>query len=170
MRLVHVCVLFLFLFTTAAIAQNNHVITGTIKSATNNESLSAISVLLKGSTSGTYTDEKGFFKLSFTQPLPVTLVISSIGYAGKEVTVSSTATKTGEETAGSMGISVSVFHKRWCKKSASDTCGKTSPSIEQSCSMRVTTPLSQRISLNIGGSSTTTGWLTIFTHFINLNG
>src|SRR3954462_379305 len=90
MRLVHVCVLFLFLFTTAAIAQNNHVITGTIKSATNNESLSAISVLLKGSTSGTYTDEKGFFKLSFSQPLPVTLIFSSIGYAIKEVTVSST--------------------------------------------------------------------------------
>src|SRR5438128_4950001 len=90
MRLVHVCVLILVLFTTAAIAKNNNVITGTIKSDANNESLSAISVLIKGSTNGTYTDEKGFFKLSFSQSLPVTLVISSIGYATKEVTVSST--------------------------------------------------------------------------------
>jgi outer membrane receptor protein involved in Fe transport len=90
MRLVHVCVLILLFFTTAAIAQNNNVITGTVKNDATNESLSAISVLIKGSANGTYTDEKGFFKLSFSQPLPVTLVISSIGYATKEVTVSST--------------------------------------------------------------------------------
>jgi outer membrane receptor protein involved in Fe transport len=88
MRSVHLCIFLLLLFTTAAIAQNNNVITGTIKSDANNESLSAISVLLKGSTNGTYTDEKGYFKLSFSQPLPVTLVISSIGYATKEVIVS----------------------------------------------------------------------------------
>src|SRR6266851_6906209 len=87
-----------------------------------------------------------------------------------KVTVSSTATKTGGKTAGSTEISVSVFHKPSCRKNASDICGETSPSIEQSCSMRVTTPLSQRFSLNIGGSSTTTGWLTIFTRFTNSNG
>src|SRR3954454_10611876 len=90
MRSVHLCIFLLLLFTTAAIAQNNNVITGTIKSDANNESLSAVSVLLKGSASGTYTDEKGYFKLSFSEPLPVTLVITSIGYASKEVTVSST--------------------------------------------------------------------------------
>jgi len=91
MRLVHACILVLILITTTATAQSNSTITGTIKNATSNESLSAVSVLLKGSTIGTYTDEKGYFKLTFSQSLPVTLVISSIGYAGKEVTVSSTA-------------------------------------------------------------------------------
>src|SRR3954468_21929747 len=91
MRLVHAYVLFLLFITSIATAQNNSVVTGTIKSAKSSESLSAVSVLVKGSTEGTYTDEKGFFKLTFTKPLPITLVISSIGYADTAVTVSSTA-------------------------------------------------------------------------------
>src|SRR6266478_2127305 len=53
-----------------------------------------------------------------------------------------------------------VCHQPSCKRNASDTCTRTDPCIEQSCSTRVTTPSWQRISLNIGGSSTTTGWLT----------
>src|SRR5437899_2582773 len=87
-----------------------------------------------------------------------------------KVTVSSTATKTGGKTAGSTEISVSVFHKPSCRKNASDTCGETNPFIEQSCSMRATTPLWQRISLNTGGSSITTGWPTTFIRSKNSNG
>ena len=91
MRLVYACIFLILFVTTAATAQNNLVVSGTIKSATDNESLSAVSVQLKGTTIGTYTDDKGFFRLSFAQPLPVTLVVSSVSYENKEVTVSSTA-------------------------------------------------------------------------------
>ncbi len=87
MRLVPACLFFLLLITTKLTAQNTFVVSGTIKSETNSELLSSVSVLLKGSATGTYSDTKGFFKLSFSQQLPVTLIFSSVGYATKEITV-----------------------------------------------------------------------------------
>ena len=87
-----------------------------------------------------------------------------------KATASNIAIKTGGKTAGSMETSACVCHQPSCKRNASDTCERTDPCIEQSCSTRVTTPSLQRISLNIGGSSTTTGWLTTFTRFTNSNG
>src|SRR5271167_1824783 len=85
-------------------------------------------------------------------------------------TASNTAIKTGGKTEGSTETSVSVFPKPSCKRNASDTCKGTDPFIEQSCSMRVTILSLQHISLNIGGSSITTGWLTTFTRSKNSNG
>ena len=61
---------------------------GTIKSKTSGETLSAVSVILKGTSKGTFTDDKGNFKLS-VEKLPVTLIISSIGFEDQEVIVSS---------------------------------------------------------------------------------
>ncbi len=87
-----------------------------------------------------------------------------------KATASNIAIKTGGKTEGSMETSACVCHQPSCKRNASDTCKRTDPFIEQSCSTRVTTPSLQRISLNIGGSSTTTGWLTTFTRFTNSNG
>src|SRR5205814_6544570 len=59
------------------------------KNSVSKESVSAVSITVKGSGSGTFTDDKGNFKLSTTKQFPLTLVISSIGYALKEVTVNS---------------------------------------------------------------------------------
>src|SRR5258708_21681363 len=87
-----------------------------------------------------------------------------------KVTASNIAIKMGGKAVGSTETSACVSHKPSCKSNASDTCKRTDPFIEQSCSMRVTTPSLQRISLNIGGSSITTGWLTTFTHSTNSNG
>src|SRR2546421_9529342 len=87
-----------------------------------------------------------------------------------KATASNTAIKTGGKTAGSMETSACVSHQPSCKRNASDTCERTDPSIEQSCSLRVTTPSSQRISWNIGGSSITTAWLTTFTRSTHSNG
>ncbi len=70
-------------------AQTTNIITGSIKNSLSKESLSAISVVVKGGTSGTFTDEKGNFRLVTTQSPPFTLVITSIGYATKEVNVES---------------------------------------------------------------------------------
>lgn len=77
---------FLFLFASA---QNTITLTGTVTNQKNNESLTAVSVTVKGSNAGTYTDDRGHFRLTIAQPLPVTLVISSIGYTTQEITVSS---------------------------------------------------------------------------------
>ncbi len=62
-------------------------ITGNIKNSQTKENLSAVSVTIKGSTSGTFTDERGNFKLVTAQKPPFTIVITSIGYSSKEVNI-----------------------------------------------------------------------------------
>src|SRR5436190_4579870 len=62
---------------------------GHVKNSSNKEAVPAVSVTVKGSAAGTFTNEKGDFKLITAQQLPLTLVISSIGFETKEVNVSS---------------------------------------------------------------------------------
>lgn len=76
----------------ATIAQNSASVSGTVKNSTTKENIPAVSVTIKGTTVGTYTDEKGNFRLtSSTQELPFTLVISSVGYTPKEVRANTAA-------------------------------------------------------------------------------
>ena len=82
----------MFIVAFTAFAQNNSTISGNVKSSSN-ENVSAVSVMLKGSTIGTYTDDKGNFKLTGNIKFPAVLVFSSIGYADKEVQVSSAGEK-----------------------------------------------------------------------------
>lgn len=79
----------LTLFTLATFSQGNNTITGNVKNSANATSLSSVSVILKGTSEGTYTDERGNFKLITSHKFPLTLVFSSIGFAGKEMTVTS---------------------------------------------------------------------------------
>src|SRR5690242_17642748 len=76
------------MFSIAALAQNT-TISGTIKNSATNEMVSAVSITIKGTGAGTYTDDKGNFKITTSQKLPVTLVISSVNYSTKEVVVTS---------------------------------------------------------------------------------
>src|SRR3954452_5073990 len=62
-------------------------ITGTITNGENKDPVPAASVLIKGGSKGTFTDNHGNFKLTISQPLPVTLIISSVGFEAKEFTV-----------------------------------------------------------------------------------
>jgi outer membrane receptor protein involved in Fe transport len=78
------------MFSMAAFAQNV-VLTGNVRNNTSSESVPAVSVTVKGSDKGTYTDADGNFKISVPR-LPVTLVFTSIGYENKEVVVNSSAT------------------------------------------------------------------------------
>jgi outer membrane receptor protein involved in Fe transport len=71
----------------SASAQNASTISGTVKNSSSSESLAAVSVILKGNNSGTYTDDRGNFKLTVSQKPPYTLVFSSVGYESKEVKV-----------------------------------------------------------------------------------
>lgn len=71
-------------------AQNAITITGKVINKTSQAGIPAVSVTIKETNIGTYTDEKGDFKLTTNEKsLPFTLVISSIGYTQQEVQVNS---------------------------------------------------------------------------------
>ena len=110
----YLCTLvFTSFITINAFAQTN-TITGLVVNRINNESLSAVSVTLKGSEGGTFTDDRGNFKISVNQKLPVTLIISSVGYALQEIEVATAAqTVTVKlEPANSLGQEVVVSASR----------------------------------------------------------
>ena len=79
------------LLSVVAFAQNV-TISGNVKNSSSNENSSAVSVTIKGSNEGSFTDDKGNFKIT-TKSLPVTLVFSSIGYDIQEMTVTNAADK-----------------------------------------------------------------------------
>ncbi len=70
----------------SAMAQSTTV-SGSVRNGKSLEAISAVSVTVKGGTAGTFTDDKGNFRFTTQQRLPFTLVISSVGYATREVTV-----------------------------------------------------------------------------------
>lgn len=74
------------LFSIAANAQTVTV-SGTVRNESSKESVPSVSVRIKGTEQGTYTDPNGAFSLKVSK-LPVTLVFTSIGYMDQEVTVS----------------------------------------------------------------------------------
>lgn len=75
------------LLSLSVMAQQTTTVSGSVKNGKTKELLSAVSISVKGGTAGTYTDDKGSFKFSTVQKLPFTLVISSVGYAAKEVAI-----------------------------------------------------------------------------------
>ncbi len=68
----------------------NVTVSGRITSTGSGENVGSVSVKVKDGTVGTTTDATGYFKLSVPS-LPVTLVISSVGFETQELTVNSTA-------------------------------------------------------------------------------
>lgn len=62
-------------------------IRGNVKNSGSKESIPAVSVSIKGTSYGVFTDENGDFSLVISK-FPTTLVISSVGYEPKEVIVS----------------------------------------------------------------------------------
>jgi outer membrane receptor protein involved in Fe transport len=76
------------IFSLPSFAQSTS-LSGTVKNAGTKESIPAVSVILKGSQAGTFTDDKGNFRLGITQKTPFTIILSSIGFETKEVVVNS---------------------------------------------------------------------------------
>ncbi len=72
------------IFTMAVSAQST-TISGNVKNTATNESVPAVSVTIKGTDIGTFTNDKGNFKVT-PKSYPVTLVFSSVGYTLQEVT------------------------------------------------------------------------------------
>src|SRR5687767_7378512 len=73
----------------ASLAQNNTLIeiSGKVINQERNEPLSDVSVQIKGSVTGTVTDNTGSFVLRTKQKLPFTLVFSSVGFQKQELEV-----------------------------------------------------------------------------------
>jgi outer membrane receptor protein involved in Fe transport len=67
-------------------------VTGKISNEETREAVPAATVLLKGATTGTYSDNHGNFKLTINQSFPFTLIISSVGYETKEFVIQSAST------------------------------------------------------------------------------
>ncbi len=74
------------LFSVAAYAQTITV-SGSVRNSSSKEIVPSVSVVVKGTSIGTYTNPNGDFSLKVSK-LPVVLVFSSIGYEDQEVTVS----------------------------------------------------------------------------------
>ncbi len=70
----------LFFFSTAAIAQMSHALSGTITDKNNGETLFGASVFLKGTTIGVVTNEYGFYSITAPEG-DYTLHVSYLGYA-----------------------------------------------------------------------------------------
>lgn len=79
------------IFSVVAFAQNA-VISGNVKNSATSENAAAVSVTIKGTDIGTFTDDKGNFSIT-AKSLPATLVITSVGYDAQEVTVNSASDK-----------------------------------------------------------------------------
>ena len=99
------------LLSMVAFAQNV-TISGNVRNSNTQENAGAVSVTVKGSDVGTFTDDKGNFRIT-VKSLPVTLLISSIGYEMKEVTVTSAAfTQVDVTPSSSLGQEVVVSATR----------------------------------------------------------
>jgi len=75
------------LFSFTAYSQSSVTITGNVRHAVTDDGVPAVSVTIKGTSIGTYTDEHGNFRLTTGQQPPFVLVFSSIGFETQEVRV-----------------------------------------------------------------------------------
>lgn len=73
------------LMSLQANAQKSTVVSGKVKATKTNEVVAAVSVMIKNTTIGGFTNDKGEFSFTTTQKPPFTLVISSVGYSTTEV-------------------------------------------------------------------------------------
>ena len=72
-------------FSIAAFAQNITV-SGSVRNSSSKEIVPSVSVIVKGTNFGTYTNQNGEFSIKLAK-LPAVLVFSSIGYEDQELTV-----------------------------------------------------------------------------------
>jgi outer membrane receptor for ferrienterochelin and colicin len=63
-------------------------LTGNVRNMTSKDAVPAVSIMVKGSTQGTFTDDRGNFSINVSK-LPVILIVSSVGFETKEVEVTS---------------------------------------------------------------------------------
>jgi outer membrane receptor for ferrienterochelin and colicin len=80
------------LLSVASIAQTTVTVSGNVRNSSSKEVVPAVSVTVKGTALGTYTNSNGEFTIKVAK-LPVVLVFSSVNYDTYEVTVTDAAAK-----------------------------------------------------------------------------
>ncbi len=100
------------LISVSVYAQKGITVTGNVKTAKSGEAISAVSVTVKGGSAGAFTDDKGNFYFSTNQKPPFTLVVSSIGYASKEVAYTGSKVSVELTTVETMGQEIVVAATR----------------------------------------------------------
>ncbi|MEJ7767121.1 MAG: TonB-dependent receptor [Chitinophagaceae bacterium] len=63
------------------------IISGTVKNSVTNEKVSSVSVTVKNKSEGTFSDDKGNFRLPVAGSFPIILMVSSVGFENLELTV-----------------------------------------------------------------------------------
>ncbi len=81
----------ILLMLPAIVNAQNVIVSGNVKSSAGGEALGSVSVTMKGNSIGTFTDNKGNFRLSLPSntKFPITLSFSSIGFSLSEISVGS---------------------------------------------------------------------------------
>jgi outer membrane receptor protein involved in Fe transport len=91
-------------------------ITGKIENASTAEKVAAVSVMVKGTGEGTFTDDKGNFRLTVPS-LPATLVVSSVGYEMQEIVVrDASAISLKMKPSNALGQEVVVSATRYAQR------------------------------------------------------
>ena len=95
-------------------AQTAVTLSGTVHNTLSKERVPAVSVVLKGFATGTFTDDRGHFKLTTTTKPPYILVFSSIGFETQEITINEGAApiQVDFKPASSLGAEVVVSASR----------------------------------------------------------
>ncbi len=88
---IHLSIFLLTNFIIITSFAQKNVLTGKVIDVVTQEGVSAVSVTIKGSSDGTFTDNNGNYKITAQQTLPVTLIITSVGYQLQEIIVSDNA-------------------------------------------------------------------------------
>jgi outer membrane receptor protein involved in Fe transport len=82
-------------------------ITGTVRNSNTNEGVPAVSVLIVGSSQGTFTDQNGNFSIKVAK-LPTTLVISSVGFQTQQINVTDASTPVQVSLQGTSSLGQEV--------------------------------------------------------------
>ena len=70
----------------------SHTIKGKIVDESKKEALQGVNITIKGTTEGSITNENGEFEIVTSQPLPLALIVSYVGYANKEIQITDGST------------------------------------------------------------------------------
>ncbi|MES2828255.1 MAG: TonB-dependent receptor [Bacteroidota bacterium] len=81
--------LFVFLFCSVQLFAQDAKITGTITSSDNNSPITSASIKVKNKVTGTTTAANGGFTLNYSGKLPITVIVSAVGFESKEIEVTS---------------------------------------------------------------------------------
>ena len=103
-----------FVLSAYPVLSQNTILSGSVKNANTKEIVPSVSVTIKDSEAGTFTDDKGNFKITTSRSLPLNLIFSSIGYDAQEITISNASQPISVEMVpgSSLGIEVVVSASR----------------------------------------------------------